>query len=48
MMDPMTGKASYMRSEVTWMDANTFKNEMYGPGPDGKEFKRMEIVAKRK
>ena len=48
MMDPMTGKKSYMRSEVTWMDANTFKNEMYGPGMDGKEFKWMEIVAKRK
>lgn len=48
MMDPMTGKKSYMRSEVTWMDANTFKNEMYGPGPDGKEFKWMEMVVKRK
>ena len=48
MMDPMTGKKSYMRSEVTWMDANTFKNEMYGPGPDGKEFKWMEILMKRK
>ena len=48
MMDPMTGKKSYMRSEVTWMDANTFKNEMYGPGPDGKEFKWMEMTVKRK
>ena len=48
MMDPMTGQKSYMRQEVTWMDANTFKNEMYGPGPDGKEFKWMEMVIKRK
>lgn len=48
MLDPMTGQKSYMRSEVTWMDANTFKNEMYGPGPDGKEFKWMEMVIKRK
>jgi len=48
MVDPMTGKPSYMRTEITWMDANTFKNEMYGPGPDGKEFKWMEIVVKRK
>jgi Protein of unknown function (DUF1579) len=48
MMDPMTGKKSYMRSEMTWMDANTFKNEMYGPGPDGKEFKWMEMTVKRK
>ena len=48
MMDPMTGQKSYMRSEVTWTDDNTFKNEMYGPGPDGKEFKWMEMVVKRK
>jgi hypothetical protein len=48
MVDPMTGKNSYMRSEVTWMDDNTFKNEMYGPGPDGKEFKWMEMTVKRK
>jgi hypothetical protein len=48
MIDPMTGKKSYMRSEVTWMDANTFKNEMYGPGPDGKEFQWMEMTVKRK
>ncbi len=48
MMDPMTGQKSYMRSEVTWTDANTFKNEMYGPGPDGKEFRWMEMTVKRK
>ena len=48
MMDPMTCQKSYMRSEVTWTDDNTFKNEMYGPGPDGKEFKWMEMVVKRK
>lgn len=48
MMDPMTGQKSYMRTEITWMDANNFKNEMYGPGPDGKEFKWMEITMKRK
>lgn len=48
MIDPMTSKPSYMRQEITWTDANTFKNEMYGPGPDGKEFKWMEMVIKRK
>lgn len=48
MVDPMTGKNSYMRQEVTWMDDNTFKNEMYGPGPDGKEFKWMEMTVRRK
>jgi Protein of unknown function (DUF1579) len=48
MIDPMTGKESYMRSVITWMDQNSFKTEMYGPGPDGKEYKMMEFVAKKK
>lgn len=48
MMDPMTGQKSYMRQEITWTDDNTFKNEMYGPGMDGKEFKWMEMTIKRK
>jgi hypothetical protein len=48
MMDPMTGKKSYMRTDMAWVDANTFKSEMYGPGPDGNEFKWMEFVVKRK
>jgi hypothetical protein len=47
-IDPMTGKPSYMRSAVTWMDQNNFKMEMYGPGPDGKEYKMMEFSVKRK
>jgi len=46
--DPMTGKKSSMRSVITWASDNEFHNEMYGPGPDGKEMKMMEIVAKRK
>jgi hypothetical protein len=46
--DPMSGKKSSMKSVITWMDDNTFKNEMYGSGPGGKEAKMMEIVAKRK
>jgi hypothetical protein len=46
--DPMSGKKITMKSVITWMDDNNFKNEMYGPGPDGKEAKMMEIVAKRK
>ncbi|HYU30660.1 MAG TPA: DUF1579 domain-containing protein [Thermoanaerobaculia bacterium] len=46
--DPMTGGQSTMRSVVTWIDDNTFKNEMFGKDPSGKEFKTMEIVAKRK
>jgi hypothetical protein len=46
--DPMSGKKTSMKQVITWMDDNNFKNEMYGPGPDGKETKWMEIVAKRK
>ena len=46
--DPMSGQKSTMRSTITWMDDKTFKNEMFGPGPDGKEVKFMEIVAKKK
>jgi hypothetical protein len=48
MWDPMSGKKITTRSVITWLDDNSFKNEMYGPGPDGKEAKSMEIVAKRK
>lgn len=46
--DPMSGKKTSMKQVITWIDDNNFKNEMYGPGPDGKEMKWMEIVAKRK
>ena len=47
--DPMTGGPSTMRSVVTWLDDNSFKNEMYGKDPaSGQEYKMMEIVAKRK
>jgi hypothetical protein len=48
MWDPMSGKKTTSKSVITWIDDNNFKNEMYGPGPDGKEAKMMEIVAKRK
>ncbi len=48
MWDPMSGKKITSKSVITWMDDNNFKNEFYGPGPDGKEAKTMEIVAKRK
>lgn len=47
--DPMTGGPSTMKSVVTWLDDNSFKNEMYGKDPaSGKDYKMMEIVAKRK
>jgi hypothetical protein len=47
--DPMTGGESTMKSVVTWIDDNSFKNEMYGKDPgSGQEYKMMEIVTKRK
>lgn len=46
--DPMSGKVITMKSVITWIDNDTFKNEMYGPDPTGKESKMMEITAKRK
>ena len=48
MWDPMSGKKVTTRSVMSWMGSDTFKLEMYGPGPDGKEMKTMELVAKRK
>ncbi len=46
--DPMTGKKATLKSTITWLDDNTFKNEMYGNDPSGKEMKMMEILVKRK
>ena len=48
MYDPMSGQKTSSRTVITWLDANTFKNQAYTAGPDGKEFQTMEIVAKRK
>lgn len=46
--DPMTKKTKKIREVMTAVDANTQKMEMYDTSPDGKEFKSMEIVLKRK
>lgn len=35
------------RTVLTDIDKDNFKFEMFGPGPDGKEFRSMEIVYKR-
>jgi uncharacterized protein DUF1579 len=48
MMDPMTGKDSYMRSVISWTGNDSFVMEMFGPDPSGKEFKWMEMSVKRK
>ncbi|HEY7462732.1 MAG TPA: DUF1579 domain-containing protein [Gemmatimonadota bacterium] len=46
--DPMSGKDQTTRSVSREVDDNHFTFEMYGPGPDGKEYKTMEIQAERK
>lgn len=45
--DPMTGKTWTSRSVVKIVDDNTFVMEMYAPGPDGKEYKMMEMTCKK-
>ncbi len=47
MDDFMDGKKKTMRTVLTHVDENTMRFEMYAPGPDGKEFKTMEMVSKR-
>ncbi len=46
--DPAKGGKTTVREVLTWVDDNTFSFAMYGAGPDGKDMKMMEIVAKRK
>ncbi len=45
MVDPMTGNWVDIREVVTYTNDNTTKMEMYCPGPDGKEFKTMELIS---
>lgn len=45
--DPMTGKKVTMRTVTKLVDDNTYTMEMFGPGPDGKEVKMMEMTCKR-
>jgi len=47
-IDPVTKKMKKMREVITMVDENTQKMEMYDTGYDGKEFKSMEIIMKRK
>lgn len=46
--DPMTKASMDVRETFTIVDANTQRMEMFSNGMDGKEFKTMEIVFKRK
>lgn len=45
--DIMAGKYNKGRSVEKVIDKDHFVTEMYGPGPDGKEFKMMEIKYSR-
>jgi hypothetical protein len=47
-IDPMTGKEQKVRSVTKHVDDDHMIFEMYGAGPDGKEFKTMELNAVRK
>lgn len=45
--DPVTRDKVTARMTSRWTDANTEIFEMYGPGPDGKEMKMMELTYRR-
>lgn len=46
--DPLSGKTKAMRSVYRFVDPNQYILEMYDKGPDGTEFKAMEIVHTRR
>lgn len=46
--DPMTGKDSDIREEMTMLDDISYRMTMYGAGMDGKEMKFMEGIFKKK
>jgi hypothetical protein len=48
MADPMTGKDATSDEKITIVDADHHMMEMWGPGPDGKSYKMMEIAYSRK
>ncbi len=47
-MDPMTMRENNYREDYKIVDDNNHLLEMYGPGPDGNEYKMMEIKFTRK
>jgi hypothetical protein len=48
MVDPMSGKPMNLKSKMTITDNDHHKFEMWGPAPDGKMFKMLEITYTRK
>lgn len=48
MVDPVTKKAKKVKEVLTYIDDNNQKMEMFDVLEDGKEFKSMQVVSKRK
>lgn len=48
MVDPVTGKEKIIKEIITYIDENTQKMEMFDVDTEGKEFKNMEILSKRR
>jgi len=48
MSDPVSGKPTRATTKLTVADNDHHMLEMWGPGPDGKEYKMMEIDYTRK
>jgi len=46
--DPITRSKTTAHMKTRWTDASTQVFEMHAPGPDGKEFKMMEITYKKR
>ena len=46
--DPVSKQPQTSRMTTRWTDKSTEVFEMYGPGPDGKEAKMMEITYKKR
>lgn len=47
-MDPVSKKETSARFTTRWTSATTEVFEMYGPGPDGAEYKMMEMTYTRR
>ena len=48
MPDAMTGKMTTLKEKITFTDADHHTFEMWGAGPDGTNFKMMEITSTRR
>lgn len=48
MVDPVTGKEKKIKEIITYIDVDNQKMEMFDINAEGKEFKTMEILSKRR